>query len=111
MLVAKGIAMLQSATMSKELEQWQKDDAARLKRIFQKSGLSQTTIGLDYGIGGQAMVGQYLNGKRPLNLKAAGKFAFGLKCRIDDFSPSLANQVRELHELVSIRNTHKKAKA
>lgn len=94
--------------MNDNLEQWQKDDAARLKRIFNNAGYSQAEFGDRFGIGNQAMVGQYLNADRPLNLKAAGKFASGLNCRIDDFSPELASQIRDLCDLVDLNVGSKK---
>lgn len=89
--------------MAKELEKWQKDDAARLKRIFDKSGYSQLVFGNEFDIGNQSMVNQYLNGERPLNLTAAGKFSRGLNCLMDDFSPRLAAQIRELCLFVEIK--------
>lgn len=92
--------MLQSLNMD-TLEQWQIDDAARLKKLFERSGHTQSWFGAEYEIGNQAMVGQYLNAKRPLNFKAACKFAKGLKINIDDFSPMLAEQIREMNTLVA----------
>lgn len=52
--------------------------------------MSQQGFGLEYGIGSQGMVWQYLNAVAPLNLEAAAKFAKGLHCSISDFSPRLA---------------------
>ena len=39
------------------------------------------------GIGTAGMVNQLLLGRRPVSLAAAVKFAEGLGCAIDDFSP------------------------
>lgn len=50
------------------------------------------------GIGTQGMVHQYLAGITPLNLHAVGKFAAGLGVLIDDISPTLADQVRDLYQ-------------
>lgn len=87
--------------MSKKTpEQWQIDDANRLKRIFEKSGFTQEEFGSEFEIGNQSMVGQYLNAKRPLSLSSVGKFSNGLKVAIDQISPTLAAQIRELSSLV-----------
>lgn len=78
----------------KELEPWQKDDAARLKKLYNDAGpSSQDSFGAENGIGSQGMVWQYLNGNRPLNLPAAIKFANGLGVRVSDFSPTLAHHL------------------
>lgn len=78
-------------------------DAARLKLLFErhqaqldpKEKLTQEEFGERYGIGSQGMVWQYLNARTPLNLPAAARFAKGLGCKIEDFSPSLAADVME----------------
>lgn len=73
------------------IEQWQLDDAARLKRLFsEKSHLNQTSFGAEYRIGNQGYVWQLLNGRRPLNIKTALAFSQGLGVPIDAFSPTLA---------------------
>lgn len=51
---------------------------------------SQEAFGLAFGIGNQAAVGFFLNGKTALSLKAALGFARGLECNVSDFSPRLA---------------------
>lgn len=79
---------------SKKIEQWQQEDAGRLSALFKsKSRLSQAEFGAQYEIGSQGMVWQYLSGRRPLNIKAAGAFARGLGVKIEDFSPEIAKQV------------------
>jgi transcriptional regulator with XRE-family HTH domain len=45
---------------------------------------------------GQGTVSQYLNGKIPLNVDASAKLARHLKCSIDDFSPTMAQELRSL---------------
>lgn len=77
------------------LEEWQLADAARLKSLFdnREDRLSQAEFGVRYEIGSQGMVWQYLAGRRPLNIKAATAFARGLGVRIEDFSPTIAEQV------------------
>ena len=99
-----------------KLERWQIDDAARLKQIFERSEYTQEAFGIEFDIGNQAMVGQYLNAKRPLNLAAAGKFAYGLKVTIDEISPNLAAQIISLsvlltHEDAGYRPLSKRAEA
>ena len=80
----------------KPLEDWQKQDAARLKELYEQAGpKTQERFGARFGIGSQALVWQYLNGYIPLNLKAALKFAHGLNCDIGDFSPTLAAELPE----------------
>lgn len=67
-------------------------EAAELKRLFlsrRNDGVTQEQFGQAHGIGSQGMVWQYLNGRRPLNLKAAAAFAQGLGCSVRDFSPRL----------------------
>lgn len=79
---------------------WQIEDAERLSAIWeQKKTMSQAEFGATTGIGTQGMVHQYLAGLTPLNLSAVGKFAAGLDVLIDDISPTLADQIRELYRL------------
>jgi len=80
--------------MKTTLEQWQIDDAARLKALFKaRTRLSQEDFGAAHGIGSQGMVWQYLNARSPLNLAAAIKFARGLEIGVADFSPTLAKEL------------------
>lgn len=87
---------------SKKLERWQAEDAARLRELFREhqakelergNKVTQATFGEDHGIGSQGMMHQYLKPLTPLNLPAAVKFAKGLRCKVIDFSPTLAQQV------------------
>lgn len=82
------------------MKQWQIEDAARLKKLMEASGYTQEAFGIEFGIGIQAMVGSYVNGRTPLNISCAVKFAKGLKCTIDQFSPTIADQIREFGTLV-----------
>lgn len=72
-------------------------DAARLKDIFEQQPLSQLKFANQYDLGTQGMVGHYLNGRSPLNLPAAAKFAKGLGVSIAAFSPTLAALAEELN--------------
>jgi SOS-response transcriptional repressor LexA len=66
-------------------------EAAALRELWdaRKEKRSQEAFGAEFGLGTQGMVWQYLNGKRPLNLKAAIAFATELGVKISDFSPRL----------------------
>lgn len=78
----------------KPLEQWQREDAARLFSLWEaKHPMPQEVFGSQYSIGGQSVVSQYLNGKIPLNLTVAVKFADALSVDIDEISPTLAKQL------------------
>jgi len=91
------------ADTRKPVEQWQRDDAARLKALFAKhSTLGQMQFGLTYEIGTQSAVGQYLNGLRPLNIAVALKFARGLGVPVSEFSPTLAAQISGVNAMDSI---------
>lgn len=74
------------------------EEARKLKAIWQATkpqrdarGVgTQEAFGHFYGVGNQAAVGFFLNGKTALSLKAAAAFARGLGCEVRDFSPRLA---------------------
>ena len=75
-------------------------DNDRLRAVFLKrSKISQREFGERYGIGTAGMVNQLLLGRRPVSLAAAVKFAEGLGCAIDDFSPELAAFARKAASL------------
>lgn len=83
--------------MAKELEHWQVEDAKRLKDLFdQNAKTNQTEFAIRQGIGTQGMLWQYMNARRPLNLAVVASCAEGLGVSIDDISPTLAAQVREI---------------
>jgi transcriptional regulator with XRE-family HTH domain len=91
-----------TADTRKPLEDWQVQDAARLKRLFEsRSELSQLEFGSEFEIGSQGVVWQYLNGHIPLNLSAAIKFARGLGAAVKDFSPTLALQLGQANHAES----------
>lgn len=81
-----------------------REESARLKAIWKQrkdalaaEGLaSQMAFGARFGIGTQAAVGFFLNGKTPLSLKAALGFAEGLRCSVKDFSPRLAAELARI---------------
>ena len=81
----------------------QKADAARLYALFQKQDrisrakkYSQEEFGELFDIGKQSQVWQYLHAKQALPLEKAIKFSLGLNVPIAEFSPSLAEQARQL---------------
>lgn len=81
--------------MKKSQDRWG-EAHVRLRKLFeQRAGMSQLDFAEKFGLGTQGMVWQYLSGYRPLNIEAAAKFAKGLNCRIDDFSPEMAQALRE----------------
>jgi len=76
------------------------NEAKALKQIFEvkakELGVSQREFGSIAGIGSQSLVWQYLNGRTPLNLAVAVKFAQGLGVQVKDFSPRLAKELQEI---------------
>ncbi len=81
----------------KDLEPWQKQDAARLKTIFDaKYERSQAQFAEDYDLSSQPVVWQYLSGHIPLNLEALIKFAQGLEVSVAEISPVLASVLDRL---------------
>lgn len=80
----------------------QRSDAARLKAVYtaKKRELSLTQEGLAAACGweSQGTVSQYFNGKIPLNIDAAVKFARVLKVSVSEFSPQLASDLAKLHD-------------
>lgn len=105
MVVAKKNSKPIVAAMKKaKLEDWQLEDAKRLRETWdEKKTMSQTEFGATMGIGSQGMVNQYLQGLTPLNHRAVGKFAKGLGVLIDEISPTLADEIRELYTLCESR--------
>jgi SOS-response transcriptional repressor LexA len=84
-------------TKRKPLEPWQLEDAARLRALFgARAKMSQEKFGQTYSIGTQGAVWQYLEGRIPLNIAVALKFAEGLGCKVDEISPTLASQIARM---------------
>lgn len=83
------------STPIKNVEGWQKEDAERLKNLYkQRTKLSQAEFGEKFEIGTQGMVWQYLNAKRPLNLRALLRFCKGLDIKDPSLiSPKLAEEL------------------
>jgi len=72
----------------------QLEDATRLKAVYtakkRQLHLTQESLASACGWESQGTVSQYLNGKIPLNLEAALKFAAALHVQVGDFSPRIA---------------------
>lgn len=78
------------------------EEARKLRELWDsRSHPGQAEFGEIYEIGNQSAVGQFLRGVTPLSLKAAGGFAKGLRCRIEEFSPRLAASAADLAGLTS----------
>lgn len=76
-----------------------KAEAKRLKEIWQSAPRqTQDEFGERFDVGNQSAVGQFLNGRVPLSLKAAVGFARGLGVSVADFSPRLAAEIERLHQ-------------
>ena len=72
-------------------------ECRKLKAIFlQKSPLSQKAFAEKYGFGTPANLGQYLNGRRPLNVNLSARLAKILGVDIADFSVRLAKEAATL---------------
>ncbi len=78
-------------------------DAVRLKRLFhewqqkrERAGMPASQEYATEALGfNQSSLSQYINGRIPLNIKAAVKFASGLGCTIAHFSPTIAAEIIE----------------
>lgn len=96
--------MPHSAEMAKnrEFEDWEIGDAARLKSLIDiyldnhKITQSEFTARCGWS---QGMIYQYTKPERALGLDTVAKFANALSVKIDEISPVLAEQIRELSQL------------
>jgi len=79
----------------------QLEDAARLKTLFaawqkkqREAGLPSSQEALSDQLGfNQSALSQYLNGRIPLNIATATKFANLIGCAVSDFSRALADEI------------------
>ena len=73
------------------------NEATLLKELFSThTQLSQKDFAKTFDIGTPALLWQYLNGRKPLGLKAAIKIATGLGVEVGAFSPRLASELKAL---------------
>jgi hypothetical protein len=71
-----------------------KSEAQELRALFERrSTMTQKAFGQAFELGTGSMVWQYLEGRRPLNLMAACRFANGLGADLAEFSPRLAKEL------------------
>jgi len=74
-------------------------DAARLKAIFESKkkelGLSQETLAERMGMG-QSGIAQLLNGSNAIGPSHAARLAKILRVSVDDFSPSIASEIKDM---------------
>lgn len=76
-------------------------EATRLRDLFDRHAtLSQAAFGREWGLGTGSMVYQYLSARRPLNLRAAVRFAAGLGVELSAISPRLAAELQEALQLL-----------
>jgi transcriptional regulator with XRE-family HTH domain len=98
---------------AKPLTPEQKEEAAKLKKVFEKKkdnlGLTQASLADRLGFSTQSSVNQYMNGRIPLNVEVAVKFAQALECSIMDFSPSMQIEIDKLAEF-STRNRNRQTR-
>ncbi|HFY0733259.1 TPA: LexA family protein [Citrobacter amalonaticus] len=84
-------------TKKKPLTTEELADAERLKSLFnirkKELGVSQEDLAHHLGVG-QSAVNQILNGLNRLNIKTASEIAQFLSVPVDQFSPSLAKEIR-----------------
>ena len=75
-----------------------REEAARLKALWEdgRPRRTQAIFGEQYGLGNQANVGHYLNGRSALNVKASVAFATELGCQVSDFSQRIAEELERL---------------
>lgn len=75
----------------------QTQECLRLKQLFlEKSDLSQRAFVKKYNLGTPANLGQYLQGRRALNIKIASVVAKALGVEVADFSPRLAREIAQI---------------
>lgn len=83
--------------LRRDLSQLEREDSTRLRKIWDEKkdslSLSQQDVADAFGISNQTAISQYLNGKIPLNLEAAIKFAKVLEVNIREISPRHAQWV------------------
>lgn len=89
-------------TKRKPLETWQREDAKRLRDLWEAKRpkldgkpMSQEMFAETYLNASQGALFQYVDGRIPLNLDAAIKFAKGLAVTVSEISPTLGESLRQ----------------
>jgi len=101
--------MRQSKHMAK-IEQWQIDDAARLKVLIERHLADEMITQAEFTSRcgwSQSMIHQYTKPLRSLGLETVAIFAQTLDVPIDKISPRLAHRIRELYGLVDVEKVRK----
>ena len=80
-------------------------DTQRLKRLWKnnapKLGLTQAVASKEFGFANQSAISQYLNGRIPLNMQTASKFASLLKVPLGAISPAHASHASSSSPLLN----------
>ena len=88
--------------MRRPLTQEEKEDAQRLRRVYDQKardmGTSQALIAKEFGFANPSAVSQYLCGRIPLNLNAVTKFAHYFDVPLKTISPRFAAAVENSSE-------------
>lgn len=95
------VLLVMSKKIQRTLTQENLDESRNLRALWdaRTNVMSQTEFGEVFEVGSQAAVGQFLNGKAAISLKAAKGFAKGLGCEISAFSDRLAREAAALGEV------------
>ena len=89
----------------RDLTQDELADTQRLKEVWQnnagKLGLTQAKASQAFGFANQSAISQYLNGRIPLNMQTATRFANLLKVPLGTISPNYASNAAANSPLAS----------
>lgn len=95
------------STSKKEITTEQKQECAALKSIYEAKkaelGLTQMTLSDELDMS-QGAISHYLNGVNPLNAPVASAFARILKTPVGEFSPRLAQEIKDMAETIEIES-------
>lgn len=97
-MISRAITVSNMGKKRKELAAWQREDARRLRALWDaKLPMSQEDFA-DLHLGGksQGAAAQYLNGAIPLNHRAVTAFAKVLETEVSAISPTLAAEIAAL---------------
>lgn len=90
----------------------QEEEAKRLHNRFDKlkteKGIGQAEFARTFGLpGGASMLSQHIKGRRPISLESAVVYARGFGVPLDEISPRLAAEMKNLNIVQSIGPTSK----
>lgn len=76
------------------MNNWLETESKNLASRF--VGVNRAAFAREYNVpGGQAMIYQHINGRRPIGLDAAKAYAKGFGCSLYDISPRLAKEIAD----------------